>query len=289
MEGLLSEEGIIGDLVLLEDVSETGIEKILNQRHAADHVYTYIGNVLISVNPFKNMPTLYSLDLIPKYRHRFAHEAPPHVFALAEVAYRQLPNGPQSTIICGESGAGKTEASKKIMQYIAAVSGGGPDIERIKDRLLKSNPVLEAFGNAKTLRNNNSSRFGKYLEIFFDFKGDPVGGRVQNYLLEKSRVVQPGVGERSFHIFYQLVKASSPSQKQKYFLRDVTNFRYLAQSNMFTLDEFGDEKDKDPDIREFTEVVDGMKSLNITEEEIDQVFCIIATVLWLGEIDFEPK
>jgi myosin-1 len=107
MEGLLTDESLIGDLVLLEDISEKGIEQILKQRHASDHVYTYIGNVLISVNPFKNINGLYSLDLLPKYRHRFAHEAPPHVFALSEVAYRQLPSGPQCTIICGESGAGK--------------------------------------------------------------------------------------------------------------------------------------------------------------------------------------
>jgi len=116
----------------------------------------------------------------------------------------------QCVIISGESGAGKTEAAKRLMQYIANVSSGSnSSIQEIKDMVLATNPLLESFGNAKTLRNNNSSRFGKYLEIHFNSQGEPVGANINNYLLEKSRVVGQIVNERNFHIFYQFTKAAS--------------------------------------------------------------------------------
>ena len=137
---------------------------------------------------------------------------PPHVYAIAESAYYNM-NGykeNQCIIISGESGAGKTEAAKRIMQYIANVSGGSnSSIQETKDMVLATNPLLESFGNAKTLRNNNSSRFGKYLEIQFNAQGEPVGANINNYLLEKSRVVGQITNERNFHIFYQFTKAAS--------------------------------------------------------------------------------
>jgi len=137
---------------------------------------------------------------------------PPHVFAVAESAYYNMKGYKenQCVIISGESGAGKTEAAKRIMQYIANVSEGtNTSIQEIKDMVLATNPLLESFGNAKTLRNNNSSRFGKYLEIQFNSQGEPIGANVTNYLLEKSRVVGQITNERNFHIFYQFTKAAS--------------------------------------------------------------------------------
>jgi myosin-1 len=139
-------------------------------------------------------------------------KVPPHVFAIAESAYYNMNayKENQCVIISGESGAGKTEAAKRLMQYIANVSGGtNSSIQEIKDMVLATNPLLESFGNAKTLRNNNSSRFGKYLEIHFNAQGEPVGANINNYLLEKTRVVGQITNERNFHIFYQFTKAAS--------------------------------------------------------------------------------
>lgn len=153
---------------------------------------TYIGHVLISVNPFRMLP-IYTDEVLRSYRGKNRLEMPPHVYAIAESMYYNLTSYKenQCVIISGESGAGKTEAAKRIMQYIAEVAGpsggSGGGISTVKDMVLATNPLLESFGNAKTLRNNNSSRFGKYLEIEFDAHGAPIGALITNYLLEKVR------------------------------------------------------------------------------------------------------
>jgi myosin I len=137
----------------------------------------------------------------------------------------------------GESGSGKTETSKFIMQYIAAVTGKSKNVQRVKEQILESNPVLEAFGNAKTVQNNNSSRFGKYFQIQFDYAGDPVGGRITNYLLEKSRVVAQAQGERSFHVFYYLLAGASAEEKRQFSLpgEGASAFRFLNGSGCTTI------------------------------------------------------
>ena len=159
---------------------------------------------------------IYTDQVLDSYRGKNRLEVPPHVFAVAESAYYNMNayKDNQCVIISGESGAGKTEAAKRIMQYIANVSGGSDSsIQQIKDMVLATNPLLESFGNAKTLRNNNSSRFGKYLELQFNAQGEPVGANITNYLLEKSRVVGQITNERNFHIFYQFTKAASSSHR----------------------------------------------------------------------------
>lgn len=161
---------------------------------------------------------IYTDTILASYRNKNRLEMPPHVFAIAESAYynMQAYKENQCVIISGESGAGKTEAAKRLMQYIAAVSGdnsGQSDIQQIKDMVLATNPLLESFGCAKTLRNNNSSRHGKYLEIMFNEQGEPVGAQITNYLLEKGRVVGQIDNERDFHIFYQFTKAASDEQR----------------------------------------------------------------------------
>ena len=163
----------VGDFVLLPTISMESFLENLKVRHAADLNYTYIGEVCVSVNPYKSLD-IYGPSYINQYKGREIYERPPHIFAIAEAAYKAMKRASNDTciVISGESGSGKTEASKIIMRYIAAVTNvsGQAEIERAKNVLLQSNDILEAFGNAKTNRNDNSSRFGKYMDINFDFK-----------------------------------------------------------------------------------------------------------------------
>ena len=188
----------------------------LRKNFQSGEIYTYVGSVLISVNPYKNMGGLYGPDKLKKFVGKKPFENKPHVYAIAESAYRSmmvnLTN--ECVIITGESGAGKTEASKKVMEYVAAMASKSKEVQRVKEQLLESNPLLEAFGNAKTVRNDNSSRFGKYMMINF-YGGNPVGGRITVYLLEKARVVKQNEGERNFHSFYQLLAGASAEQKRE--------------------------------------------------------------------------
>ncbi|KAJ9584131.1 hypothetical protein L9F63_021540, partial [Diploptera punctata] len=167
----------VQDFVLLENYQdESAFVDNLRKRFKENLIYTYIGQVLVSVNPYKNLD-IYGAEDIKMYRNTHFFEAPPHIFAISDTAYRSLTeeNRGQCILISGESGSGKTEASKKVLQFIAAATGHQTQVETVKDKLLQSNPVLEAFGNAKTNRNDNSSRFGKYMDISFDPLVNPVG------------------------------------------------------------------------------------------------------------------
>jgi myosin heavy subunit len=270
----------VGDFVLLEDYrSEQAFLENLEKRFRNNLIYTYIGPVVVSLNPFKNLP-IYTDKIIDQYRSRSPFENPPHIYALADAVYRSMREEmrDQCILISGESGAGKTEASKKVLQYLAAVSTHTTEVERVKERLLRSNPVLEAFGNAKTHRNDNSSRFGKYMDIKFDFRGAPLGGKISIYLLEKSRVVHQQPGERNFHIFYQLLAGSSGSNLKSLSLdRNYKAFQYLCQS---------EPSPGMDDSKDFAEVVDSMSSLGFSSAEQSSLLAIVAGIVHLGEVAF---
>ncbi|XP_016419305.1 unconventional myosin-Ib-like isoform X3 [Sinocyclocheilus rhinocerous] len=273
----------VGDMVLIEPLSEDTFIENLKKRFDHNEIYTYIGSVVISMNPYKSLP-IYTAEKVEEYRNRNFYELSPHIYALADEAYRSLreQDNDQCILITGESGAGKTEASKFVMSYVAAVCGKGQEVSKVKEQLLQSNPVLEAFGNAKTVRNDNSSRFGKYMDIEFDFKGDPLGGVISNYLLEKSRVVKQPRGERNFHIFYQLLSGASDDTLKKLKLdRDFSKYNYLSldSATVNGLD----------DAASFRTVRNAMQIVGFMEDEVQSILELVAAVLKLGNIEFKPE
>ncbi|XP_022596159.1 unconventional myosin-Ib isoform X5 [Seriola dumerili] len=273
----------VGDMVLLEPLSEDSFLENLKKRFDHNEIYTYIGSVVISMNPYRSLP-IYTPEKVEEYRNRNFYELSPHIYALADEAYRSLrdQDKDQCILITGESGAGKTEASKLVMSYVAAVCGKGQEVNKVKEQLLQSNPVLEAFGNAKTVRNDNSSRFGKYMDIEFDFKGDPLGGVISNYLLEKSRVVKQPRGERNFHVFYQLLSGASDDTLKKLKLhRDFSKYNYLSLDSAVVngLD----------DAANFRTVRNAMQIVGFMEDEVQSVLELVAAVLKLGNIEFKPE
>ncbi|MBA0749492.1 hypothetical protein Gogos_003411, partial [Gossypium gossypioides] len=190
---------------------EPGVLQNLKCRYDANEIYTYTGGILIAVNPFKRLPHLYDIQVMQKYKGAALGELSPHPFAVADSAYRQMINEgiSQAILVSGESGAGKTESTKMLMRYLAYMGGRVSNAEErsVEQKVLESNPVLEAFGNAKTVRNNNSSRFGKFVEIQFDQRGRISGAAIRTYLLERSRVCQVSDPERNYHCFYMLCSA----------------------------------------------------------------------------------
>ncbi|GFN87932.1 unconventional myosin-ib [Plakobranchus ocellatus] len=265
----------VSDAVLLDPVTEDAFLDNLAARFNKQQIYTYIGNVVISVNPYEKLP-LYTHAVIEEYRSRNIYELPPHIYAITDDAYRSMrdKNLDQCIIISGESGSGKTEASKVIMQYVAEVSGKGRDIDRVKEQLLQSNPVLEAFGNAKTTRNDNSSRFGKYMDIEFDFKGDPVGGVITN---------SQNQGERNFHIFYQMLQGLDPTALSELKLvPGVESYSFLNKSGCVDVD-------ARDDVGDFQVVQNGMEIIGFSEEERNQVLQLLASILKLGNVQFEDR
>uniref|UniRef100_A0A8C2MNR4 Unconventional myosin-Ib n=1 Tax=Cricetulus griseus TaxID=10029 RepID=A0A8C2MNR4_CRIGR len=273
----------VGDMVLLEPLNEETFIDNLKKRFDHNEIYTYIGSVVISMNPYRSLP-IYSPEKVEDYRNRNFYELSPHIFALSDEAYRSLrdQDKDQCILITGESGAGKTEASKLVMSYVAAVCGKGAEVNEVKEQLLQSNPVLEAFGNAKTVRNDNSSRFGKYMDIEFDFKGDPLGGVISNYLLEKSRVVKQPRGERNFHVFYQLLSGASEELLHKLKLeRDFSRYNYLSLDSA--------KVNGVDDAANFRTVRNAMQIVGFMDHETEAVLEVVAAVLKLGNIEFKPE
>ncbi|KAJ0396718.1 hypothetical protein P43SY_003719 [Pythium insidiosum] len=287
------------DILQMSDLSEQSLLENLRRRYDKDLIYTYVGPILIAINPYKDLGNTYSEATMTEYYSKSLGMLPPHVFALTDHAYTQLIQGGaldpanQSIIISGESGAGKTETTKIIMQYLARATsyrghqqqqnGGQSPISRalgkLEERVLETNPLLESFGNAKTLRNDNSSRFGKFIEIQFDHHGKIVGAEIMNFLLEKTRIVSQSIGERNYHIFYQLLAGADEQLREKLQLKTPQDYEYLRKSQCFKLPSADDGE-------EFAVTKQCMTTIGITEERQERVFHLLAVVLHLGNLEF---
>uniref|UniRef100_A0A674CB98 Myosin VIIB n=1 Tax=Salmo trutta TaxID=8032 RepID=A0A674CB98_SALTR len=272
-----SVEGV-DDMIRLGDLNEAGLLRNLLVRHRQGIIYTYTGSVLVAVNPYQELP-LYTADQVRLYRGRRLGELPPHVFAIADTCYFNMrrQNRDQCCIISGESGAGKTESTKLVLQFLAAVSGQHSWIEQ---QILEANPILEAFGNAKTIRNDNSSRFGKYVEIFFNKDGAIEGARMEEYLLEKSRVCHQAMEERNYHIFYCMLAGMTAEQKKTLCLGNAAEFSYLKRGDCIVCDGRDDAKD-------YTRIRTALKILTFTETQCWEILKLLAALLHLGNVSFE--
>ncbi|XP_019453619.1 PREDICTED: myosin-2-like isoform X2 [Lupinus angustifolius] len=264
------------DLMKLSYLNEPSVLRNLKFRYSKEMIYSKAGPVLIALNPFKDL-SIYGTDYVSAYRQKFIDA--PHVYAMADAAYSDMLRDEvnQSIIISGESGSGKTETAKIAIQYLAAVGGGSGGIE---NKLLQTSCILEAFGNAKTFENDNSSRFGKLIEICFTTMGKICGAKVQTFLFEKSRVVQSGSTERSYHIFYQLCAGASSALKETLNLRPISEYKYLNQSDCVKIAGVDD-------ARKFQELMRALDTVQICEEDQELIFKMVAAVLWLGNISFQ--
>ncbi|KAL4184475.1 hypothetical protein AMTRI_Chr10g225820 [Amborella trichopoda] len=273
--------GGVDDMTKLSYLHEPGVLKNLSTRYELNEIYTYTGSILIAINPFQRLPHLYEAHMMEQYKGAPFGELSPHVFAVADVAYRAMINEGKSNsiLVSGESGAGKTETTKMLMRYLAYMGGRtGTEGRTVEQQVLESNPVLEAFGNAKTVRNNNSSRFGKFVEIQFDKSGRISGAAIRTYLLERSRVCQISDPERNYHCFY-LLCAAPPEDTEKYKLGNPKSFHYLNQSNCYDLAGVSD-------AHEYLATRRAMDIVGISQQEQDAIFRVIAAILHLGNIDF---
>ncbi|VAH04774.1 unnamed protein product [Triticum turgidum subsp. durum] len=271
----------VEDMTRLAYLHEPGVLRNLKSRYGMNEIYTYTGNILIAVNPFQRLPHLYNDHMMEMYKGAEFGELSPHPFAMADRAYRLMMNygTSQAILVSGESGAGKTESTKMLMQYLAFMGGKvESDGRSVQQQVLESNPVLEAFGNAKTVRNNNSSRFGKFVELQFDQNGKISGAAIRTYLLERSRVCQISDPERNYHCFYMLC-AAPPEDRERYKLGDASLFHYLNQSNCIKLDGMDDSS-------EYIATRRAMDIVGISSDEQDAIFRVVAAILHLGNVEF---
>jgi len=266
-------------------LNEPGVLNNLQERYLLDDIYTYTGTILIAINPFQSLAHLYGPQMMLEYKGVDLGELSPHVYAISDNAFRQMCKArrSQSILVSGESGAGKTETSKLIMNYLAWMGGRAladeSDGRGVEEKVLESNPLLEAFGNAKTVRNDNSSRFGKFVEIQFDGDWRISGAAIRTYLLERSRLVSINDPERNYHIFYQLCDGASTALREELFLKPAREFKYLNQSSCFEL------KGVD-NVKEFKRTKHAMKVVGIAPDEQHNMFRVVAAVLHLGNITF---
>jgi myosin protein heavy chain len=275
------------DMAELTHLNEPSVVHNLQQRYQADLIYTYSGLFLVTVNPYAPLP-IYGREYINMYKGRSREDTKPHIFAMADEAFRNLVDEGtnQSILVTGESGAGKTENTKKVIQYLAAVAtsdtprakSGGRHLSNLSEQILRANPILEAFGNAQTVRNNNSSRFGKFIRIQFGRAGQIAGAFIDWYLLEKSRVVRLNSHERNYHVFYQLLRGADSGMRRDFMLDDldIESFEYTKYGN--------DTISGVSDLDEWNSLLEAFHVMNFTEQDQREVLQTIAAVLHLGNI-----
>nr|XP_046255399.1 myosin-10 isoform X6 [Scatophagus argus] len=279
----------VEDMADLTCLNEASVLHNLRERYYSGLIYTYSGLFCVVVNPYKNLP-IYTESIVEMYRGKKRHEMPPHIYAISEAAYRSmLQDREDQSILCtGESGAGKTENTKKVIQYLAHVASShkGGTLGRNKEavqgelerQLLQANPILEAFGNAKTVKNDNSSRFGKFIRINFDVAGYIVGANIETYLLEKSRATRQAKDERTFHIFYQMLCGTSEETKADLLLGSADEYRFLTGGSIPLPGQ--------SDSENFTQTMDSMAIMGFTSEESMSMLKVISAVLQFGNISF---
>ncbi|KAM9313842.1 myosin-10 isoform 1-T1 [Pholidichthys leucotaenia] len=286
----------VEDMAELTCLNEASVLHNLKDRYYSGLIYTYSGLFCVVINPYKNLP-IYSENIIEMYRGKKRHEMPPHIYAISESAYRcMLQDREDQTILCtGESGAGKTENTKKVIQYLAHVASshkGRKDHNipkylvpfkqgELERQLLQANPILESFGNAKTVKNDNSSRFGKFIRINFDVTGYIVGANIETYLLEKSRAIRQAKDERTFHIFYQLLAGAGEHLKSDLLLEGLNHYRFLSNGNI----PIPGQQDKE----NFHETMEAMHIMSFAHEEILSMLKVVSSVLQFGNIVFKKE
>ncbi|XP_049882517.1 unconventional myosin-Va isoform X2 [Pectinophora gossypiella] len=265
------------DLTSLSYLHEPAVLHNLKVRFCdRNAIYTYCGIVLVAINPYYDLP-IYGDETIMAYRGQAMGDLDPHIFAVSEEAYTKLERETrdQSIIVSGESGAGKTVSAKYAMRYFAAVGGNASETQ-VERKVLASSPIMEAIGNAKTTRNDNSSRFGKFIEIHFDSQYRISGASMRTYLLEKSRVVYQSAGERNYHVFYQLCAAHKHMPELQ--LDHQDSFQYLNQGGSPNIDGVDD-------LKTFNETKNALTTLGVTETEQQNMFTVLACILHLGNVE----
>ncbi|XP_051556331.1 unconventional myosin-X-like [Myxocyprinus asiaticus] len=278
----------VEDMATLQDLHDGAILHNLHLRYTQKSIYTYIGSILAAVNPYQCLSELYDVTAVKRYSRHHLGEIPPHIYAIANECYRSLwkRSNNQCVLISGESGAGKTESTKMILRFLSAMSQQSVELSatkaassHVEEAILESSPIMEAFGNAKTVHNNNSSRFGKFIQLNFSQHGNIQGGKITDYLLEKNRVVRQNPGERNYHIFYALLAGTSAEQRETFSLSPPENFHYLGQS--------GCVKDKAiNDTETFQEVLIALRTMQFGEENIKEVLRLLSGILHIGNIEF---
>ncbi|XP_055956290.1 unconventional myosin-IXa isoform X3 [Patella vulgata] len=271
------------DLCNLPNLNEMTLLENLKSRFKNDNIYTYVGSILIAVNPFKFFP-IYNPKYVKMYQNRRLGELPPHIFAIADAAYYTMlrTKKNQCIVISGESGSGKTESTNLLLHHLTALSHKGLHGSGVEQTILGAGPVLEAFGNAKTVHNNNSSRFGKFIQVNYKENGMVHGAIVEKYLLEKSRIVSQAKNERNYHVFYYLLAGADDTERHSLHLTKPEEYNYLSCSNCVIL-EGTDEK------YEFARLKQSMEMVGFSPETQRRIFSVLSAVLHLGNIEFKKK